>query len=167
MKFNSYLLLLLIFLIANLSYSQEPQWLQNMKKIVPLKSTQDDVTKLLGSPSDSVDPYSPRYINKERKFLITYSEGFCEQNPKSIFNVAEYTVIEITFFPKKPFKPSNYGINLKGFNVIPSEDVPKAASYDNSELGINYFLTSKGTIEHVIFFAPDKYRNLRCPDVSK
>lgn len=136
--------------------------MRDMKKIVPLKSTQNDVTKLFGSPSEFADSYSPVYTIREGEFLIRYSKGFCQQNLQSLFNIAEYTVTEITFFPKKPFKPSEYGINLKGFNVIPSEDVPKAAEYDNSELGINYFITSKGTIESVIFFAPDKYDNLRC-----
>ena len=164
MKFNIYLFLLLLFLNINLTYSQKPQWLQKMEKIIPLKSTQNDVIKLFGFPSQSEDNYSPRYGIKEGKLLIRYSQGYCQQNPQSAFNVTQYTVIEITFFPKKLLKPNKYGINLKGFKVTPSEDVPKAAAYDNNELGISYFLTSKGTIESVIFFVPDKYQNLQCPE---
>jgi hypothetical protein len=167
MKFNIYLFLLLIFLSVNLSYSQESKWLQDMKKIVPLRTTQKGVIKLLGLPSESGDSYSPRYIMKDGKFLIRYSHGFCQQNPLSVFDVAEYTVIEITFFPKKPFKPSKYKINLDGFKKTPSEDVPKAAEYDNDELGVSYFVTSKGTIEYMTFFVPDNYQNLQCPEASE
>lgn len=68
MKFNVYLLLILVFLNVNLDYAQEPTWVQNIKKIVPLKSNRSDVIKLFGMPSESSDPYSPRYLMKEGKF---------------------------------------------------------------------------------------------------
>lgn len=167
MKLKVYILLPLLFLCVNFTYSQEPEWLQNMKKILPLKSTQNDVIKIFGMPTKAGDPYSPEYVLREGRLFVRYSKGFCRQNQKLGWNVEEFTVTEITFNPQKPFKPSKYQISLDGFSVFHQDDVPNAASYENKELGISYFLTSKGTIDNVKFFPSNKYQNLHCKELDK
>lgn len=72
--------------------------------LTPLKSTRTDVEKLLGPSKKNIDLYE----TEKEKVTILYSDGFCKENKRNIWNVSKDTVLAITVIPKENIPVSSF-----------------------------------------------------------
>ena len=126
--------------------------------IVPLRSTQPDVIRLLGSPT--VD--GKYYEIDDNRVYIDYSDGPCEQG-KSGWNVPRGTVVSISLAPTKDVKFSDLKIDLKKFRKSNDGELPAIVYYTNDSQGITISV-SDGEVRNIYYNPTSKDQHLRCPE---
>lgn len=167
MKLKLYFLFGLILTLNCSVFAQEPEWFKNIKNIVVMSSTREDVTKLFGQPENSNSQYFKYYDLKEGKLSVEYSRGLCSDEKKEGWNVPEFTVTRIFFDFYKPVNSKKLPIDSTGFRKYPIKDVSGAFIYESDEKGIDYSVTSEGKIESITFYPSNKYDHLFCEKESK
>src|SRR5258705_7624001 len=88
---------------------------QQWRKIVPLKSTQADVERLLGRAEQ---PYGVEYELKDGVLSIDYSTGPCRKDRRGGWNVPEGVVIGFLFSPKLMQREADLKLNRKKFRKV-------------------------------------------------
>lgn len=153
-------------LTAVVAQKRDPDWYAKMKQIVPLVSTYDSVTSVFEQPAkgQTERSYGESIESSDGKFFIMYATGKCvESGGQAIgWKVPKWTVISISFTPRKRTKPENLPFPLAGFRSYEVSDVPGAFIYENDTTGIEYGLHRDGTVEDVSFNPPKSMEYLHC-----
>src|SRR3954454_8244071 len=104
---------ILIISIVGLASAQERE--MEWMKLVPLKSTRDEVEKLIGKPEVSFPQYA-RYRTPDGDFYVWYSTGRCDFRVKDAqWRVPKDTVTTLYFRSHSPRPPSLYVSNIASF----------------------------------------------------
>lgn len=139
--------------------------------ITPLKSTREDVEKILGKPEPlSVAKYAAGYKTKEGKVFVLYSTGMCDVNSAHGWNIPELTVISISFDPDypNPYIFSDLKIDRSKFERHPDPGSLHLVSYANEVDGIVLTVdTSDDTVRNFGYFPESKYNCLKCSYVKR
>lgn len=143
-----------------------PDWYVKMKQIELLVSTYDNVTDVFKQHAkDRTERKYGEYIDSsDGRFFIVYATGKCvERNGRMIgWKVPEWTVIEISFTPRKRTKPERLPFAMTGFRSYEVSDAPGAFIYENASTGIEYGLKRDGTVEIVSFDPPKSMEHFHC-----
>jgi len=155
----------ILFAISSVSKAQEPIWLTKIKQIEPLKSTEKDVEKIFGKPTDHFADMS-EYETEVGTLTVTYSEGKCSSNKDSEYDVEKGTVVEIGLSVRKEVDFKSLNVNEVGFKKQFSFDAPGAYSFENKQLGIDYSI-GNGWLNGVTIYPAENYAYLNCPQKPK
>ena len=136
MKISIYIAIL-IFLFVNTCFAQEPVWLTQIKQVKLLKTTEKDVEKIFGKPTERYTDWT-EYKLREGQVTFTYSKGRCGENEDSNYDVAKGTVVGIYFYTPKYIKFKSLNVNLNGFKKKYETCLTNTFSYENRKLGIRY-----------------------------
>ena len=120
------------------------------RSIIPLHSTRDDVTRLLGQP-DKANDGSARYILEKEEVLVLYA------SPDSIDCLKHLpvgTVLLIQITPKRELLIADLQIDKKRFRKLNPSDYPNGEyeGYINKIEGI-MIRTIKGRVDTIIYMA--------------
>src|SRR5215203_4460615 len=110
MQISTYLAVV-ILLFASTCFSQESAWLAKIKQIELLKSTEKDVERIFGKPTETYEDWV-EYKIEEGDITITYSKGKCAANKDSEYDVEKGTVEEIYFYTPKSIDFKSLNLNL-------------------------------------------------------
>ncbi|MGD9627848.1 MAG: hypothetical protein AB7V18_01230 [Pyrinomonadaceae bacterium] len=153
-------------LTSAVAQKAHPDWYMKMKRIEPLVSNYDVVADVFERPAkdQSTRTYGEYIDSFDGKFFIVYATGKCvERNGQMIgWKVPEWTVIEISYTPRKRMKRKHLPFELSGFRSYEVSDVPGAFIYENDKVGLSYGLRRNGTVEIVSFDPPEGTEHLHC-----
>src|SRR5436853_6070883 len=80
------LLLMVCFLFCSTTFANDPKWLENLKLIQPLVSTQKDFEKIVGKKENKSVlndwMYMVSYETKDGRWFVDYSSGTCADNKR-------------------------------------------------------------------------------------
>ena len=143
-----------------LVFGQANQW----NGITPLKTTRDEVERLLGVPtpgSRSAD--AAFYIVKSGRVFILYSSGPCKIKPSNGWNVPALTVIKMSWYPDEPLDLSSLKLDEQKFKKRIDPEMLHTISYTNDTEGLSITVDtlSKVATEFQYFPGTDK-ENLKC-----
>lgn len=130
--------------------------------ITPLLSTRSDVERLLGP---STKPSGSTYKTDNESVFITYSNGTCEQDPRSRWNVPRDTVIQISVYPKKEQRFTD--LHIDESNYKKEEDPHRLGSfyYTNDKDG-HIILVNQGLVRSMYYGPTDDDVHLHCPNTE-
>jgi hypothetical protein len=140
---------------------------QTWKDIVPLKSTEADVERILGKPLPQVpNKKIGQYETKNEKVTITYSAGTC-QNPAgddNVYNIPPRTVLSIDVYPKQPPKLADYQFDKSKFKTSRVGDVGNFTDYWMRNEGFEFLVDNdRGVIVTFASYAkPKDAKALKC-----
>jgi hypothetical protein len=127
--------------------AQANEW----RGIVPLRSTKTDVEKLLGKPIEgSHNLYL--YDTEKERVSVLYSDGMCNENKSSTFNVPRDRVLTFMVSPKKTMNVSE--ITEKSSQSFEREADLKedAFHYKNKDGSVRFeTIMSENGIEDIIY----------------
>lgn len=158
------LLLLNVFVVA--AQNEEVPTFLELKQLVPLVSTCDDVKKIL-----KIDDCSSLWIRKKYKdFSVSIAVSIaepCQANKiyGGRWNVPKGTVLDLSIFLHVGMPLSEYEDklkeNLKEYKKTEVNDLPGFYDYENEEKGI---VISTTPTEYItgIFLYPQKSKGLGC-----
>jgi len=163
-------LLILIILIGNFNvFSQDPEWLVKMKQLSLLTDSYDDAVKVFGdSNGESREKkYSAYFDLHAGRIFVGFASGLCTVTPYSDgipigWKVPEWSIISMSFTPKRPLNPKKLPFDLATFGKTPVNDSPGAFILENNELGIELAMNSKKRITFVGLRPPQKFDALHC-----
>lgn len=142
--------------------AQEKGW----RGIVPLRSTREDVERLLGPSSDR--GYGVTYILKDQSVFFEYSSCHRCDDKENCFNVPEYTVIRIAVSLVVKPRISNLGVDKKKFKKERNPNLPDYWYYTNAEEGIVYEVLNDDLVMSTTFQAAlEDYKSLKCVYAAK
>src|SRR5687768_1337971 len=141
-------------LVAFTSISYGKEW----RGIVPLQSTREDVTRLLGIPRVT-NKYRDLYNLKDEIVLIDYSTGVCKQG--GIWNVPPDTVLAISVSPRKALEISDLSLNLSRYQILTDKHLSGIFYYNNAEEGI-HITTDREIVRSIDYLPSAKDEYLRC-----
>jgi len=159
MKFVLAALSLLFLILTNQFNVKGQDW----RKIVPLKSTRDEVERILGA---TTTVYFAEYELKEGSLFIEYSSGPCRAERKGGWNVARDVVIMVNFTPKHRTRIADLKLDPKKFRKIVDDHVIGVLYYVNDEEGITYQVQN-GRVDFVEYHATKKDEHLYCGNPPK
>ena len=143
-----------------------PDWYASVNRFTLLVSGYEDVSKTFGRPAKAIGErkYSEYIESPEGRFHVSYETGKCVENHGNRigWKVPEWTVIELSFIPRKPIEPRQLPFELNGFRSYPISDVPGAFVYENDDVGISYDLNRKRKVEVISFYPPTSMKHLHC-----
>ena len=129
--------------------AQDNSWLEKLKKIKPLESTEKDVEEFLGKPQKRYADIG-EYEIEEGIISINYSEGRCTSASASEFDLDKGTVISFNFTPGKTIRFSSLGLDLTSLSKEVITDVADSQQYYDEEKGISYSV-HRGILNFVEF----------------
>ena len=154
-KKQSLTLVLLIICAAT------PTLAQGWHGIAPLKSTREDVERILGLPKQRTINASIYDFRGEEVFVV-YSSGPCAVNPDG-WNVPPDTVVNFTITPEPQLKVTERRLNDQGYKLKQDGDVGDIAYYINEDAGIRYEVnTREGVVKGITYLPTSKQATLRC-----
>jgi hypothetical protein len=119
--------------------------------IVPMKSTRNDVIKILGKPNK----YG-RYDLKDGSVSFYFRPHECSKNEGCACNVPEDTVLTIEIKPAQTIKFDTLKLNLAEFIMKDvSDHVPGIRSYSNTRTGVTYYV-SNNIVREIAFTGNEK-----------
>lgn len=161
LKIVSFSLLLVLAVLTNSINSQTNSW----NGITPLKSTREEVEKLLGKPmphSKAKDAAS--YKTKSERVFVLYSTGYCNIKPSNGWNIPKGKVIRITVEPDVKPKFAEFKFDESKYRKSQDSDYVDVTSYINEADGIGFEVnTGRGVIDHFRYFPELKDDHLICP----
>lgn len=144
-----------LFMLAPLGVARPLEW----RGITPLRSTREDVERLIGRPAK---PGAPLYEAEKESVHIIYSAEPCEQGVAGAWNVPPDTVIRIEVTPKKTLYLKDLKIDESKYVKVEQPHVLGSVSYVAEEEGV----LIKTWYEEVIaiHYGPtSKDKHLACP----
>jgi hypothetical protein len=151
---------------------------KDWRGLMPLRSTREDVEKLLGEPppppSDGTRVYTPNkgrsiYFVDEGEVYIVYAEDLIEGPRQCMHTVAEGTVLLIQVTPNTKRPISDFVIDDKKFRKFDPSNPPNIGyeAYLNEEDGL-VVRAFKGSVDQIVYVAsaldkpqcPSYYENL-------
>jgi hypothetical protein len=141
-----------LIVVVPVSYGKD--W----RGIIPLHSTRQDVTRILGPTENSGDLYNL----SEAVVLISYSSGTCEQG--GTWNVPRDTVQTISVSPRKVIRIAELQLKLSDYEIIADTHLPGILYYNSAKEGVH--ITTDGEIVRNILYLPAADESyLRCQKV--
>lgn len=139
-------------------------WPQNQSNgwrgIVPLKSTREDVERLLGKLPDD-DKCRCLYLKEEISVFVVYARG--EPCVDSSWRVPRDTVIEFTVWEKtRKLTVADLGIDTSKFERFEDRELPGFYVLSSKELGIEYEVAAHGIVGGITYFPSVKDHHLSC-----
>ena len=140
----------------------EPKW----RKIVLMRSTREDVEKLLGQ--SQYRGFGASYKLEDGTLRVTYYPfSHCAELGADL-NVPQWTVVEFTYEPDNPQRLADLHLDLKKFRKQrESPHVPDLISYINNQDGVDYTFQADKTLSDVRYFPAKRYDYLRCQKPTK
>ena len=135
----------------------ELQW----QKIVLMRSTRDDVERLLGRPR--YEGYYTSFKVEDGVLSIEYYPFDLCMSHDAYLKVPRWTVVEITYEPDNPPTLADLKLDLKKFRKTrESPHVPELITYINDVAGVAYTFQADGTLNDVRYFPAKRFDSLRC-----
>jgi len=149
--------------VASNNSSAEPKW----RTIVVMRSTREDVEKLLGH--SQYEGFSASYPVKDGRLQVEYYPfNHCGSEPGANLRVPQWTVVEMTYEPDNPPRLADLNLNLKKFRKQrESPDVPDLISYINNKDGVDYTFQADKTLNDIRYFPAKRFDYLRCQKPTK
>jgi hypothetical protein len=146
----------LISVLTLASQSEAKEW----RGIVPLRSTRQDVERILGSPTRQT-PADANYDAGDVRVFVTFSEGDCNKWPYG-WDVPAGTVQEIHVYPTKVLPLSE--INLDPGKYRETLDVHhRVLLYADEEEGFDIVSHESDRRVHIFsYYPPAKERHRQC-----
>ena len=143
--------------VARKNPRAEPKW----RKIVLMRSTREDVERLLGK--SQYRGFNASYTVEDGTLdVVYYPFNHCSE-PGADLRVPQWTVVELTYEPSNPQKLANLDLDLKKFRKQKeSVDAPDLISYINNEKGVDYTFQADNTLSDIRYFPAKRYDYLRC-----
>ena len=147
--------------VARSKVPAEPKW----RKIVLMRSTREDVERLLGS--SQYRGFSASYPVEDGTLDVEYYPfNHCATEGADL-NVPQWTVVELTYEPDNPPRLADLHLDLKEFRKQrESIHVPDLISYINNEKGVDYTFQADNTLSSIRYFPAKRYDYLRCQKAS-
>jgi hypothetical protein len=143
--------------------TQPNLWLEQVKKIRPLVSTEKEIQGILGAPSSMYSDYA-EYTTKDGVFTVLYSHGTCDQLRTPYYKVVAGIVISFDFDPRREIVFSTLDIDISKWNNEKTPDVsPPTITYVNEEKGIE-LTVHQGLLNYVEVYPSKSQSNLKCPE---
>lgn len=153
----------MLLLLSQSLFAQQPEWFTKIRSIGLLKNNRQDIIKLFGRTEDSKQHYYfDSYDLKEGEMDVEYSRGLCGEDNKIGWNVPEFTVTRIFFFPKQPVTPKQLKLKLKNFRKKEVFDSPRNFHYESDDVGIYFNVNRNGKISSLEFRPTGKFDSLFC-----
>ena len=154
------LIISLSFLFAEVARKNpraEPKW----RKIVLMRSTREDVERLLGKSQYS--GFNASYTVEDGTLdVVYYPFNHCSE-PGADLRVPQWTVVELTYEPDNPPRLEDLHLDSRKFRKQKeSRDVPDLTSYINNETGVDYTFQADNTLSDIRYFPAKRYDYLRC-----
>lgn len=159
-----HIFLIFIVLVFSLTVSGQKDWLKQMEKIKPLKSTEQDVEKIIGKPTKRYADVG-EYETKNGLFTVTYSQGRCKSSITPKYDVLAGIVVKFDFSPRKKYVLSSLKLNLLHFTVTETSDVPGSKEYINVSKGRNYSFF-KDELNYIEVYPSENLDYLICSNTS-
>src|SRR6185436_8614442 len=145
-------LLSLFAQIGTMSYAKESKW----RQIVLLRSTRDDVERLLGRPR--YEGYYTSIKVEDGVLSIEYYPFDLCMSHDAYLKVPRWTVVEITYEPDNPPTLADLKLDLKKFRKTrESPHVPELITYINDVAGVAYTFQADGTLNDVRYFPAKRF----------
>ena len=143
--------------IGTLTFAKESKW----RQIVLMRSTRDDVERLLGQPR--YEGYYTSFKVEDGMLDVEYYPfDFCT-SPDAYLKVRRWTVVRMTYEPDNPPTLAELKLDLKKFRKTrESPHVPELITYINDKDGVAYTFQADGTLNDVRYFPARRYDALRC-----
>jgi hypothetical protein len=150
----------LVFLFVVDCSAQNLPWLEKMKRIEVLKSSETDVEKIFGKPTERFSIFGD-YELADGRLSFQYSRGKCSIDEDSEYDVEKGTIVKIHFQTGKMIKFKSLKLNLAGFKKRYSSDATDTFTYENAALGISY-VVSNGWLNSIFIEPSRNYAYLAC-----
>lgn len=137
--------------------SQAKEWCG----IKPLRSTREDVVRLLGPSPDANDLRSNYRTDTEDVYIVFAGKGFCDANPEKL---PPGTVLLVQVEPKTEMRLADLQVDEKKFRRFDPSTPPDTGyeGYLNEEDGI-VVRTFQGRVDQIAYMAAAKDKHL-CPE---
>jgi len=157
-----------LFLILMISGTVFCQSTNVWRGITPLKSTREDVERILGKPVPlSIARHAGWYETKDGKVFVLYSTGPCNVNHEHGWNIPELTVISISYYPNTSPRLADIKIDVSKFDKDPDPGSLNIVSYVNEAAGIGLDVDStEDTVRTFLYFPESKYDRLMCKNIK-
>lgn len=133
-------------------------WAQGWHGIVPLRSTREDVRRLLGSPAELGQRSYDLYDLANEVAYISYSSGPCNGR----WNVPRGTVISVSVAPKTELLVADLRLDEGGYKRRTDPHVSGITYYTDEEAGVT--VEAAGDKVMKVYYDPAARDNhLRCP----
>ena len=124
--------------------------------LTPLRSTCDDVKKLLNIESCSM-PLT-NYELPEVHVMIQFAKGDCDKAPDG-WRVSRDTVVALTISPQLPMRPAEFGLDLSKYRKRDDGEIVGLAHYSSEEEGVTVDVYA-GVVQN-LFLYPRKADDVR------
>jgi hypothetical protein len=147
-----------LLILAILFYQQSNTW----NGITPIKSTQEEVEKIIGKPESKDSPF---YRTKNERIMVLYSTGNCNIKPSNGWNIEKGKVIRISVIPTVKPKFSDYKFDKSKYYHYVDPHISFVTTYTNKEDGVGFSVnTDSGEIEGFYYFPKSKDDYLICKE---
>jgi hypothetical protein len=157
---------LLVVALQAVNARPSPRWYRLITQIKLLSSNYHDVVKLLGRPEDgSSEPELAEYFQlKEGRIFVAFASGDCVESEGRLvgWKVPQWTVISVTFEPRRRITIMDLPFSLTGFVRHPVHDVPGAFTFENEIRGLSVGVKRSGNIEDISFDPSADLANRGC-----
>lgn len=155
-------LVFILILLASI-----PVTAQSWRGIEPMRSTCEDVGRLLGVDACSSGSIS-RILTHETVTIVFAGGGCNPKSPTQRYDIRRGTVTDILVIPRYPRRlfTSDLKIDRSKFKKKPSGDLLGVFEYTSMDLGMKFTASKKGQILDLRYFPPARYDYLRCSPTS-
>ena len=130
-------LVLAFLFFAEGTFAQDANGLEKWLNLKVFRSTRRDVENTYGNTEKKTDEHFSVYEYSEGAVSVEYSYGNCASSKASIWNVPEWTVVEITYTPwKNPPKLTELIQKKTRFKITRAGDVKNHKKYVDKIRGI-------------------------------
>ena len=126
--------------------------------IVPLRSTCDDVKKVLKVDSCTV-PIA-NYTLPDFRVMVEFENKTCDTESRA-WRVPKGTVTAITVSPRNEMRPSEFGLDLSKYKKREDEEIGGLEHYDSQEEGVTVDLY-RGFVQNLFLYPRKSHETLRC-----
>ncbi|HEY0429706.1 MAG TPA: hypothetical protein VGC76_18130 [Pyrinomonadaceae bacterium] len=143
--------LILVIVLSSNFYTQSSLSLDYWLKITPLKNNKESVENMFLKGREGINnKYIVSYDAYYGVALVEYSTGDCKDGIVKLWNVPEWTVIEVTYLTQDdPPKLKGLLKDLGNYKTRTAGDQTDQVEYYNEKMGISitYSLTTKTVME--------------------
>lgn len=139
-----------------------PQTTNGWKALVPLRSTRNDVERLLGSPTNACTELC-RYDTRSERVFVRYSDEACKKGEASPLNIPPNTIVSMTVYPHPEARLRDLKLDERKFKKTNDPELHGYSTFTSRELGVAYEVSDKNMILSIEWFGAAKnIEALRC-----
>jgi hypothetical protein len=154
------ILAIICLFITHSTQSELTRW----HSIVPLRTTRQQVERLLGPPNRG--PCACGYSTPQGNVSVVYSQGDCVSCGSGGWDIPVDTVIRFTVYPLKDLRLSDLNVNQAEFEKRKDIHIEGGFYYYNEENGIG-IETYEDTVSSFVFSSKTSDKKLRCGSTSR